>query len=243
MNRYQHPLDIDYAQVEGDGGDTSYVCIVDRDRNVVSFTPSLHTGYGTCVAMGELGFTLNCRGDYFSLVAGHPNALAPGKRPRSTLQSTLVLKDGKPLLVMGSPGGDDQCLRTMQTLLNMVEFDMNVQQAIEAPRWSTRSFPQSYFPHTMYVGGSQCRESDSGIGARSTAGEGTQTESDGWLDARLERGHRHRSGHGSAERRGRSACRRSRHCVVTQRLHRLPSDCAEIVSQLVATYRPLSQIT
>ena len=149
---FQHPLDIDYAPVEGDGGDTSYVCIVDRDRNVVSFTPSLHTGYGTCVAMGELGFTLNCRGDYFSLVAGHPNALAPGKRPRSTLQSTLVLKDGKPLLVMGSPGGDDQCLRTLQTLLNVVEFDMNVQQAIEAPRWSTRSFPQSYFPHTMYPG-------------------------------------------------------------------------------------------
>jgi gamma-glutamyltranspeptidase/glutathione hydrolase len=152
MESFQHPLDIDYAPVEGDGGDTSYVCIVDRDRNVVSFTPSLHTGYGTCVAMGELGFTLNCRGDYFSLVAGHPNALAPGKRPRSTLQSTLVLKDGKPLLVMGSPGGDDQCLRTLQTLLNVVEFDMNVQQAIEAPRWSTRSFPQSYFPHTMYPG-------------------------------------------------------------------------------------------
>ncbi len=147
-----HPPDISYAEADGDGGDTSYVCVVDRDRNVVSFTPSLHTGYGTCVAMGELGFTLNCRGDYFSLVAGHPNALAPGKRPRSTLQSTLVLKDGKPRLVMGSPGGDDQCLRTLQTLLNVLEFDMNVQQAIEAPRWSTRSFPQSYFPHTMYTG-------------------------------------------------------------------------------------------
>lgn len=152
IESFQHPLDIDYATVEGDGGDTSYVCIVDRDRNVVSFTPSLHTGYGTCVAMGELGFTFNCRGDYFSLVKGHPNALAPGKRPRSTLQSTLVLKEGKPRLVMGSPGGDDQNLRTMQTLLNVLEFDMNVQQAIEAPRWSTRSFPQSYFPHTMYVG-------------------------------------------------------------------------------------------
>ena len=155
IESFQHPLDIDYAPVEGDGGDTSYVCIVDRDRNVVSFTPSLHTGYGTCVAMGELGFTLNCRGDYFSLVAGHPNALVPGKRPRSTLQSTLVLKEGKPLLVTGSPGGDDQCLRTLQTFLNLVEFGMNVQQAIEAPRWSTRSFPQSYFPAHDVRGGSQ----------------------------------------------------------------------------------------
>jgi gamma-glutamyltranspeptidase/glutathione hydrolase len=152
IESFVHPADIDYARPGGDGGDTSYLCIIDQDRNVVSFTPSLHTGYGTCVAMGELGFTLNCRGDYFSLVPGHPNALAPGKRPRSTLQSTLVLKDGKPFLVMGSPGGDDQCLRTLQTLLNVVEFGMNVQQAIEAPRWSTRSFPQSYFPHTMYPG-------------------------------------------------------------------------------------------
>src|SRR3990170_6199803 len=104
---FVHPADIDYARPGGDGGDTSYLCIIDQDRNVVSFTPSLHTGYGTCVAMGELGFALNCRGDYFSLVPGHPNALAPGKRPRSTLQSTLVLKGGRPAMVMGSPGGDD----------------------------------------------------------------------------------------------------------------------------------------
>jgi len=55
-------------------------------------------------------------------------------------------------MVMGSPGGDDQIMRTMQTFLNMVEFGMNVQQAIEAPRWSTRSFPASPFPHTMYPG-------------------------------------------------------------------------------------------
>ncbi|MBL8294618.1 MAG: gamma-glutamyltransferase, partial [Bryobacterales bacterium] len=117
-----------------------------------SFTPSLHSGFGTNVVMGNLGFSFNCRGDYFSLVPGHPNALAPGKRPRSTLQSTLVLKDGMPWLVTGSPGGDDQCMRTMQTLLNILEFGMNPQQAIEAPRYSTRSFPMSYWPHRMYRG-------------------------------------------------------------------------------------------
>ena len=55
-------------------------------------------------------------------------------------------------MVLGSPGGDDQCMRTLQTFLNVVEFGMNVQQAIEAPRWSTRSFPLSYFPHRMYPG-------------------------------------------------------------------------------------------
>jgi gamma-glutamyltranspeptidase/glutathione hydrolase len=104
------------------------------------------------VVIEGLGFIINCRGDYYSLVPGHANALAPGKRPRSTLQSTLVTRDGKFFLATGSPGGDDQCLRTLQTLLNLVEFGMNVQQAIEAPRWSTRAFPSSPFPHVMYPG-------------------------------------------------------------------------------------------
>ena len=144
-----------HVNLDGDvdhEGDTSYIAVVDGDRNMVSFEPSLHSGFGTGVVMGDLGFVLNCRGDYYSLVPGEANALEPGKRPRSTLQSTLVMKDGEPYAVMGSPGGDDQIMRTMQTLLNMVEFDMNVQEAIEAPRWSTRSFPASPFPHTMYPG-------------------------------------------------------------------------------------------
>ena len=148
----KRPLDIDLKGGGAHEGDTSYIAVVDRDRNMISFTPSLHSAFGTKVVMGNLGFILNCRGDYYSLVEGHANALEPGKRPRSTLQGTLVLKDGKPFLVTGSPGADDQCMRTIQTLLNMVEFGMNVQQAIEAPRWSTRAFPSSPFPHTMYPG-------------------------------------------------------------------------------------------
>lgn len=133
-------------------GDTSYIAAVDNNRNMVSFEPSLHSAFGTGVVMGDTGIIFNCRGDYYSLVLGEANALEPGKRPRSTLQSTLVMKNGKPHMVMGSPGGDDQIMRTIQTLLNMVEFGMDVQQAIEAPRWSTRSFPASPFPHTMYPG-------------------------------------------------------------------------------------------
>jgi len=133
-------------------GDTSYIGIVDKDRNMVSFEPSLHNIFGTGVVMGDTGIIFNCRGDYYSLVRGEANALEPGKRPRSTLQSTLVMKDGKPFAIMGSPGGDDQVMRTMQTLINIVDFGMNIQQAIEAPRWSTTSFPSSVFPHTMYPG-------------------------------------------------------------------------------------------
>jgi gamma-glutamyltranspeptidase/glutathione hydrolase len=133
-------------------GDTSYIAVIDKDRNMISFEPSLHSSFGTGVVMADTGLIFNCRGDYYSLVPGEANALEPGKRPRSTLQSTLVMKNGQPLMIMGSPGGDDQIMRTMQTLLNIVDFGMDVQRAIEAPRWSTRSFPASPFPHTMYPG-------------------------------------------------------------------------------------------
>jgi gamma-glutamyltranspeptidase / glutathione hydrolase len=133
-------------------GDTSYIAVIDQARNMVSFEPSLHEIMGEGVVMGDTGIIFNCRGDYYSLTPGEANALEPGKRPRSTLQSTLVMKDGQPYAILGSPGGDDQIARTMQTLINLVDFGMNIQQAIESPRWSSRSFPASYFPHTMYPG-------------------------------------------------------------------------------------------
>jgi gamma-glutamyltranspeptidase/glutathione hydrolase len=133
-------------------GDTSYIGVVDKDRNMVSFEPSLHSSMGTGVVMGATGILFNCRGDYYSLVRGEANALEPGKRPRSTLQSTLILKDGEPFGILGSPGGDDQVMRTIQTLINVIDFGMNIQQAIESPRWSTSSFPSSVFPHTMDAG-------------------------------------------------------------------------------------------
>src|SRR5213080_998993 len=133
-------------------GDTSYIAIVDQDRNMVSFEPSLHSVFGTGVVMGNTGVIFNCRGDYYSLVRGEANALEPGKRPRSTLQSTLVMKDRQPFMITGSPGGDDQVMITLQTLVNVIDFGMNVQQAIEAPRWTTHSFPSSPFPHTMVPG-------------------------------------------------------------------------------------------
>ena len=144
---FEIPLDDDSDHE----GDTSYVAVIDRDRNAVSFTPSLHSGFGTGIVMGDTGIIFNCRGDYFWLDPDHPNALEPRKRPRSTLTPTLILKDGKPFMAVGSPGGDDQCMRIMQTFLNVVEFGMNIQLAIEAPRWTTSSFPSSTFPHGMKV--------------------------------------------------------------------------------------------
>jgi gamma-glutamyltranspeptidase/glutathione hydrolase len=149
---FSRPRDVTTRGVGDHEGDTSYIAAVDRDRNMISFTPSLHSAFGAKIVMGNLGFIFNCRGDYYSLVEGHANALAPGKRPRSTLQGTLVMKDNQPFLVTGTPGGDNQAINTLQTLVNIVDFGMNIQEAIEAPRWTTRSFPASPFPHTMYPG-------------------------------------------------------------------------------------------
>jgi gamma-glutamyltranspeptidase/glutathione hydrolase len=151
---HTHLGEADYSE-----RDTSYIAVVDKDHNMISFEPSLHSGFGTGVVMGDLGFIFNCRGDYYSLTPGEPRSLEPGKRPRSTLQSTLVMKDGQPWLITGSPGGDDQIPRTVQTLMNMIDFGMNVQQAIEAPRWSTRGFASSVFPHNMSDAGDLSLES------------------------------------------------------------------------------------
>jgi len=132
-------------------GDTCHIDVVDRWGNLVSATPS--GGWlQSSPAIPGLGFCLGTRAQMFWLEEGLPASLAPGKRPRSTLQSTLVMKGEQPFMIVGSPGGDDQVFRTLQTLLNVVDFGMNVQEAIEAPRWATRSFPASPFPHTMYPG-------------------------------------------------------------------------------------------
>jgi gamma-glutamyltranspeptidase/glutathione hydrolase len=146
------PVNVTTSDFADHEGDTSYIAVIDSARNMISFTPSLHSAFGTGVVMGNLGFIFNCRGDYYTLEPGEANALAPGKRPRSTLQSTMVMKDGQPHMMLGTPGADNQVLLTMQALLNMIEFGMNVQEAIEAPKWLTRAFPASPFPHTMYPG-------------------------------------------------------------------------------------------
>jgi gamma-glutamyltranspeptidase / glutathione hydrolase len=148
----ERPVKVNISDNADHDGDTSYIAVVDGARNMITFTPSLHSAFGTGVVMGDLGFIFNCRGDYYSLEPGEANALAPGKRPRSTLQGTLVMKDRQPYMVLGTPGADQQVQLTMQTLVNMIDFGMNVQQAIEAPKWLTRAFPASPFPHTMYPG-------------------------------------------------------------------------------------------
>ena len=130
--------------------DTSYICAVDRWGNAFSATPS--DGFGGAPIAPGLGFMVSARGAQNWLDEDHPSSLAPGKRPRLTPNPAMAFKDGKPWLPFGTPGGDVQPQSMVQLFLNIVEFGMDVQRAIEAPRASTWSFPNSFFPHAYRPG-------------------------------------------------------------------------------------------
>ena len=130
--------------------DTSYICTVDRWGNAFSATPS--DGIGGAPVVSGLGFMMSARGSQTWLDPDHPCALAPGKRPRLTPNPALALRDGEVWMPFGTPAGDVQCQSMTQLFLNVVEFGMNVQEAIEAPRVSTWSFPNSFWPHAYHPG-------------------------------------------------------------------------------------------
>ena len=130
--------------------DTSYACVVDRWGNAFSATPSDGIG-GAPVAEG-LGFVISPRGSQSWLDPDHPCAVAPGKRPRLTPNPGLAMKGGRVWMPFGTPGGDVQCQSMVQLFLNVAEFGMDVQTAIEAPRVSTWSFPNSFHPHAYHPG-------------------------------------------------------------------------------------------
>lgn len=116
-------------------GDTIYLTAADKDGNVVSLIQSIFENFGAGVVAGDTGIVLHNRGNLFSLEAGHPNLLAPGKRPFHTLVPAMVLRDKRPWLSFGVMGGDMQPQGHVQVLLNLIDFGMNVQEAGEAPRF------------------------------------------------------------------------------------------------------------
>ncbi|HJR60102.1 MAG TPA: gamma-glutamyltransferase [Vicinamibacterales bacterium] len=116
-------------------GDTIYLTAADKDGNVVSLIQSIYEAFGAGIVAGDTGIALHNRGSLFSLRAGHPNLIAPGRRPFHTLVPAMVMKDGAPWLSFGVMGGDMQPQGHVQVFLNMVEFGMNVQEAGEAPRF------------------------------------------------------------------------------------------------------------
>ncbi|MGJ8545415.1 MAG: gamma-glutamyltransferase family protein [Sulfitobacter sp.] len=128
--------------------DTSHVSVIDSAGNIFSATPS-DPSYDTQAIPGT-GLSVSSRGSQSRSIPGHLNALAPGKRPRLTPNPILALKDGKPWLAMGTPGGDVQVQAMIQVLLNMLDLGMAPAEAIRAPRVASYAFPGSFAPHDVH---------------------------------------------------------------------------------------------
>jgi gamma-glutamyltranspeptidase/glutathione hydrolase len=131
--------------------ETTHYSIVDKYGNSVSVTTTLNNSYGSKVFVEEGGFFLNNEMDDFSSKPGHPNfygligseanSIQPGKRMLSSMTPSIILKDNKPSLIVGTPGGSTIITSVLQTILNVYEFDMSVQEAVNAPRFHHQWLP------------------------------------------------------------------------------------------------------
>lgn len=121
------------------GTSTTYIATADKFGNWASLIQSVHQSFGCGVVVDGTGIVLNNRMSGFNLIPNHPNELAPAKLPAHTLSPALILQDGKPVIVIGTPGGLGQTQFLTQTICNVVDFGMNLQEAIEAPRWQSES--------------------------------------------------------------------------------------------------------
>ncbi len=130
--------------------DTTCVNVIDKDGNLFSATPS--GAWLPAVVAGDTGVLMGQRLQSALTDPTSPNVVAPGKRPRITLTPTLVLKDGMPFMVLSTPGGDNQDQALLQVLLNIIEFGMNPQEAVEAPRFDTQHYVSSFDDHAFLAG-------------------------------------------------------------------------------------------
>ena len=133
------------------GADTCHVDVIDRHGNMVSATPSGGWLQSSPV-VPELGFCLGTRGQMFWLRPDLPNSLAPGKRPRTTLSPSFALRDGKPWMAFGTPGGEQQDQWSLIFFLRMVHHNMGIQEAIDAPSFHTEHWPSSFWPRIARPG-------------------------------------------------------------------------------------------
>jgi gamma-glutamyltranspeptidase/glutathione hydrolase len=144
--------DLSPATVQAWSGGTTGTRAVDEDGTMFSATPSGGWFRSSPIIPG-LGFCLSTRGQMFRVDdPGHPAALQPRKRPRTTLTPSLVMKDGAPCMVFGTPGGDQQDQWTLQFFLNVVDFDLDVQDAIDAPSFHSTHCPSSFYPRKANPG-------------------------------------------------------------------------------------------
>jgi gamma-glutamyltranspeptidase/glutathione hydrolase len=132
-------------------GDTCHVDVVDRWGNMVSATPS--GGWlQSSPAIPGLGFCLGTRAQIFNLEPGHPNSLAPGKRPRTTLSPSLARRSDGLRLAFGTPGADQQDQWSLNFFVGLVATGWDLQRAIDAPMFHTDHFPRSFYPHHSHPG-------------------------------------------------------------------------------------------
>jgi gamma-glutamyltranspeptidase / glutathione hydrolase len=117
-----------------DRGDTIYMTAADGKGNFVSLIQSLFADFGSGIVAGDTGILLHNRGSLFNLTPGHPDQIAPHKRPLHTLIPAFIMKDGKPWVSFGVMGGDHQAQGHTQVVVNLVDFGMNIQEAGEAAR-------------------------------------------------------------------------------------------------------------
>jgi len=130
--------------------DTAFVCAMDAEGNAFCATPSDPGLSGPLV--DGLGIIISTRGAQLWTTQGHPSAIAPGKRPRLTPNPAMLMQSGRALMPFGCPGGDAQVQAMVQVASNVLDFGMNVQAAIEAPRVISASFPSSFHPHPYEPG-------------------------------------------------------------------------------------------
>ncbi len=130
--------------------DTTCVNVIDKDGNLFSATPS--GAWLPAVVAGDTGVLMGQRLQSANIDPNSPNVVAPGKRPRITLTPTIVLKDSQPFMVLSTPGGDNQDQALLQVLLNIIEFGMNPQEAVEAPRFDTQHYVSSFDDHEFLAG-------------------------------------------------------------------------------------------
>jgi len=131
-------------------GDTSYVCVVDKQGNAFSATPS--DGSDKTPIVPGVGILCSGRGTQSWADPEHPSAVAPGKRPRLTPNPALAIKNGHVHMPFGTPGGDVQTQAMLQVFLNINVFGMSPQDAVEAPRFASYSYPGSFEPHPYFPG-------------------------------------------------------------------------------------------
>jgi gamma-glutamyltranspeptidase/glutathione hydrolase len=133
------------------GADTCHIDVIDKHGNMVSATPS--GGWlQSSPAIPGLGFPMGTRGQMLWLKPGLPNSLEPGKRPRTTLSPSFALRDGKPWMAFGTPGGEQQDQWAVTMFLRMVHYDLNIQEAVDAPSFHTEHWPSSFWPRVSRPG-------------------------------------------------------------------------------------------